>query len=157
MTIKVFCKIDESEESTTFINAYTEEYKNSICLRFNILKFISANISNKKYMRYNYMNLRLIVRNVQSFFGTALKNVGFVAACLLSKKKNSRTLLVDTKVLWEPLFEPDAAQLAATGDGANKINQAIPNYFTKESLRNLTGIEIEENDEAVSVDVENEG
>ena len=40
----------------------------------------------------------------------------------------------------EPLFEPDAAGLGTIGDGALKINQAIPGYFDAQALRDLTGI-----------------
>jgi hypothetical protein len=31
--------------------------------------------------------------------------------------------------------------LSTVGDGAIKINQAVPGYFTKESLKTLTGID----------------
>lgn len=37
-------------------------------------------------------------------------------------------------------FEPDAAMLSSIGDGAIKINQAVPGYFNTDNLRNLTGI-----------------
>lgn len=47
---------------------------------------------------------------------------------------------------WEPIFEPDAAMLSLIGDGAIKINQAIPGYFNKENLRDLIGIEASEDD-----------
>ena len=46
-----------------------------------------------------------------------------------------------TRPAWEPVFEPDAAMLSGIGDGAIKINQAVPGYFGKENLRDLTGIE----------------
>ena len=45
---------------------------------------------------------------------------------------------------WAPVFEPDAAMLSTIGDGAIKMNQAIPGYFTADNLRNLTGIETAE-------------
>jgi hypothetical protein len=38
------------------------------------------------------------------------------------------------------LFEADASSLSLVGDGAIKINQAIPNYITGETIRDLTGI-----------------
>ena len=52
-----------------------------------------------------------------------------------------RNQIYETRALWEPVFEPDASQLSLIGDGAIKINQAIPDYFDKKVLRNLTGIE----------------
>lgn len=45
-----------------------------------------------------------------------------------------------TKPKWDPVFEPDVATLSGIGDAAIKINQAIPDYFTKDSLSELTGI-----------------
>ena len=46
-----------------------------------------------------------------------------------------------TAPMWEPVFEPDAAMLSNIGDGAIKINQAVPGYFNADNLRALTGIE----------------
>jgi hypothetical protein len=57
--------------------------------------------------------------------------------------------------VWLPVFEPDAAMLSTVGDGAIKINQAVPGYFTKESLKTLTGIEpaeIEEPETAIEIE-----
>ena len=45
-----------------------------------------------------------------------------------------------TKAKWEPVFEPDSSTLSLIGDGAIKINQAVPGYIGKENLRDLTGI-----------------
>jgi len=45
-----------------------------------------------------------------------------------------------TTPIWEPVFEPDAAMLSNIGDGAIKINQAVPGYFNADNLRDLTGI-----------------
>lgn len=45
-----------------------------------------------------------------------------------------------TKPLWEPIFEPDMPALGLIGDGVQKINTAVPGYFTEENLRDLTGI-----------------
>jgi hypothetical protein len=39
-----------------------------------------------------------------------------------------------------PIFELDAAQMSGTGDAAIKINQAVPGYFDKNSLEQLTGV-----------------
>jgi len=45
------------------------------------------------------------------------------------------------KPKWQPVFEPDAATLSNIGDGAIKINQAIPGFFDNKTLSDLTGIE----------------
>lgn len=41
----------------------------------------------------------------------------------------------------EPIFEPDAAMMSLIGDGAIKLNQAVPGYFGEDNLRNLTGVQ----------------
>ena len=38
------------------------------------------------------------------------------------------------------MFDADASTIALIGDGAVKINQAVPGYFDGETLRDLTGI-----------------
>ncbi|MDD6155268.1 MAG: hypothetical protein PUB39_06925 [Eubacteriales bacterium] len=50
-----------------------------------------------------------------------------------------------TKPIWEPVFEPDASAIAAIGDAAVKVNQAVPGYFGNDTLRDLTGLEGDEN------------
>lgn len=44
--------------------------------------------------------------------------------------------------------------LSTVGDGAIKINQAVPNFFTAANLRTLTGIEAAESDPVGLEDVE---
>jgi hypothetical protein len=56
------------------------------------------------------------------------------------------------KPQWLPVFEPDAAMLSTVGDGAIKINQAVPGYFTRESLQTLTGIEPAEDETALDIE-----
>ena len=48
-----------------------------------------------------------------------------------------------TNAAWEPVFEPDAAMLSGIGDGAIKLNQAVPGYFGPNNLQDLTGIDAE--------------
>jgi hypothetical protein len=63
----------------------------------------------------------------------------------------NRSIVTGMRARWEPIFEPDASAMSVVGDGVIKINQAVPNYFTKDNLRELTGIEAEDN-EPVSVE-----
>lgn len=58
----------------------------------------------------------------------------------------SASILGETQPVWEPIFEPDAAMLSLIGDGAVKINQAIPGFFNADGLRDLTGIRGGQND-----------
>ena len=68
-------------------------------------------------------------------------NVGYLAACLRDGEPYYRNQIYQTKPVWEPIFEPDAAMLSLIGDGAIKINQAVPGYFNKDNLRDQTGID----------------
>ena len=61
--------------------------------------------------------------------------------CLRDEYPYYRNQVYETKPMWEPVFEPDSAMLSLIGDGAIKINQAVPGYFNKDNLRDLTGID----------------
>ena len=67
-----------------------------------------------------------------------------MACCLRDGFEYERRQLYLTKPKWEPIFEPDSAMLSSIGDGAIKINQAVPNYFNNDNLRDLTGIKASE-------------
>lgn len=41
----------------------------------------------------------------------------------------------------ELLFAPDNSTLSLIGDAVIKINQAVPGYFNADNLRDLTGID----------------
>ena len=51
-----------------------------------------------------------------------------------------RKEFVNTSLKWEPMFEADASTLTMIGDGAIKLNQALPGYITADTVRDLTGI-----------------
>ena len=57
------------------------------------------------------------------------------------KKPYERAAVYETKPAWEPIFTPDSAMLSNIGDGAIKLNQAVPGFVTGETLHDLTGIE----------------
>ena len=105
------------------------------------LGFVSDNPSSAEAIKASHENLRLVARKAQRTFGTGFLNVGYLAACLRDGFTYERRQLYMTKPKWEPIFEPDAAMLSSIGDGAIKINQAVPNYFNNDNLRDLTGIE----------------
>ena len=71
-------------------------------------------------------------------------NAGFLAASLRDKVSYKRNQLYNTKAKWDPVFKPDASTLSLIGDGAIKINQAVPGYFGNSNLRDLTGVEGDE-------------
>lgn len=113
-------------------------------LTLDDLGFVSDNPSSAEAIKASHENLRLAARKAQKTFGSGFLNAGYLAACLRDEFPYKRRQLYLTKPVWEPIFEPDAAMLSSIGDGAIKINQAVPGYFGKENLRTLTGIDGDE-------------
>ena len=103
------------------------------------LGFVTDNPSSAEVIKASHENLRLIARKAQRTFGTGFLNVGYLAACLRDDFAYERKQLYLTKPKWEPVFEPDAAALSSYGDGAIKINQAIPGYIDEKRMRDLAG------------------
>jgi hypothetical protein len=85
-----------------------------------------------------------VARKAQRNFANAFANIGFVAACVRDNEPYSRELVTDLKADWEPIFEPDASMISTIGDASIKVNQAVPGFFDKKNLRELTGIEPED-------------
>lgn len=110
-------------------------------LTLDDLGFATENPSSAEAIKASHENLRLAARKAQRTFGSGFLNVGYLAACLRDDHAYQRRQIYLTKPIWEPVFEPDSAMLSSIGDGAIKINQAVPGYFDKKNLRNLTGIE----------------
>lgn len=109
-------------------------------LTMDDLGFVSDNPSSAEAIKASHENLRLLARKAQRTFGSGFINAGYLAACMRDDYQYKREQLYLTKPVWEPIFEPDAAMLSSIGDGAIKINQAVPGYFNTDNLRNLTGI-----------------
>lgn len=113
-------------------------------LTLDDLGFVTDNPSSAEAIKASHENLRLTARKAQRCFGSNFLNVGYVAACLRDKMPYLRYDFYETKPLWEPIFEPDAAMLSGIGDGAIKLNQAVPGFFGPDNLRQLTGIEADD-------------
>lgn len=111
-------------------------------LTLDDLGFVSDNPSSAEAIKASHENLRLAARKAQRTFGSGFLNAGYLAACVRDNFPYQRRQIYLTKPEWEPIFEPDAAMLSSIGDGAIKINQAVPGYFNVDNLRSLTGIEI---------------
>lgn len=130
------------------MSPYTEQLRTAASvfagetgLTLDDLGFATDNPSSAEAIKAAHENLRLAARKSQRTFGTCFLNAGYLAACLRDQYPYLRRQLYLTHAMWEPVFEPDAAMLSSIGDGAIKINQAVPGYFEAENLRNLTGIE----------------
>jgi hypothetical protein len=109
-------------------------------LTMDDLGFVSDNPSSVEAIKASHENLRLAGRKAQRSLGSGLLNVAYVAACLRDEMNYERSQFSKTKAKWEPLFEADASTLTLVGDGALKINQAVPNFINGETIRDLTGL-----------------
>jgi hypothetical protein len=105
------------------------------------LGFVTENPSSAESKKAALEALRVTAGRCQRDFSTGFLNAGLVAASLRDNTQYSRQLLKDTKILWKPLVEPDAATLSSIGDGIIKINQAVPDFFTVENISDLLGID----------------
>lgn len=126
------------------LRMYASLFAGETGLTLDDLGFVQSNPSSAEAIKSSHENLRLYARKAQRSFGTGFINAGFLAACLRDGLTYKRYALYNTKVQWEPIFEPDMNALASIGDGVLKINQAVPGYLAKESMRLLTGIEAED-------------
>lgn len=113
-------------------------------LTLDDMGFPMDNPSSAEAIKSAHENLRLTARKAQRTFEVGFLNAGFVAACLRDGMAYDRRELYSTVGKWEPIFEPDAAMLSLIGDGAIKLNQAVPGFFDKNSLHDLTGIKGEQ-------------
>lgn len=109
-------------------------------LTLDDLGFATDNPSSAEAIKAAHENLRLTARKAQKTLGSGIINAGYVAACLRDQFPYARQEIYKTIPVWDPVFEPDAATLSAIGDGAIKINQAIPGYFGTKNLHDMTGI-----------------
>lgn len=109
-------------------------------LTLDDLGFVTDNPSSAEAIKASHETLRIAARKAQRCFGSGFLNVGYVARCIEDDYPYRRNQFYLTKPKWYPVFEPDVATLSGIGDAAIKINQAIPEYFDKESLSELTGI-----------------
>lgn len=152
-----FLQFDKDEEgdkpqlgqfSQQSMSPYTEQLRTFAALfagenglTLDDLGFVSDNPSSAEAIKASHETLRQTARKAQRTFGACFLNVGYLAACLRDDFPYQRRQFYLTKPLWEPIFEPDASTLTLIGDGAIKVNQAVPGYFDRNNLADLTGIE----------------
>lgn len=110
-------------------------------LTLDDLGFITSNPSSAEAIKAGHEGLRLAATKAQRCFGVGFKNVGYIGACIRDNEPYLREELFETKALWKPTFEPDAAMLSQIGDGVIKLNQAIEGFVDAEKMRRITGIE----------------
>ncbi len=133
--------------TTSSMTPFTEQLKTAAAgfagemgLTLDDLGFISENPSSVEAIKASHENLRLAGRKAQRSFGSGLLNVAYLAACLRDNYQYERSQFMNTVPRWNPLFEADANMLSIIGDGAIKLNQAIPGFMDKETVREITGV-----------------
>ena len=122
------------------LRMYAANFGGETGLTLDDLGFATGNPASAEAIKAAHENLRLTARKAQRTFGTGFLNAGFLACCLRDNIEYARNQMYRTTATWMPIFEPDAAMLSAIGDGAIKVNQAIPEYFDANTLYSLTGI-----------------
>ena len=122
------------------LRMYAANFGGETGLTLDDLGFATGNPASAEAIKAAHENLRLTARKAQRTFGTGFLNVGFLACCLRDNIEYARNQIYRTTAKWLPIFEPDAAMLSSIGDGAIKVNQAIPDYFDADTLYSLTGI-----------------
>lgn len=134
--------------SQASMSPYTDQLKTAAAgfagetgLTLDDLGFVTDNPSSADAIKASHETLRVTARKAQRSLGVGFLNAGYLAACLRDDFPYRREQLYLTTPKWHPVFEPDAAMLSGIGDGAIKINQAIPGYMDRNVLRELTGIE----------------
>lgn len=122
------------------LRMFASLFAGEVGLTLDDLGFATANPSSAEAIKSAHENLRLAARKAQATFGSCFLNVGYLASCLRDDFAYNRGQVYETKAKWLPIFEPDSAMLSSIGDGAIKINQAIPNFINNDNLSDLTGI-----------------
>src|SRR5690625_4763662 len=115
-------------------------------LTLDDLGFTIDNPSRDEAIKESHETLRLMAEKSQRDFSSGFLNAGYLAACLRDDYPYKRNQIYKTKVKWKPIFKPDASTISLIGDGVGKINQAIPGYFGNSNLKDLTGIDGDNDD-----------
>ena len=155
-TLASFLRFDKDESgdspklgqfSQSSMSPYTEQLRTFAALfagetglTLDDLGFVTDNPSSAEAIKASHENLRLAARKAQRTFGSGFLNAGYLAACVRDNFAYKREQLYQTRPVWEPVFEPDAAMLSGIGDGIGKINGAVPGYIGKNAMQDLTGI-----------------
>ena len=134
--------------TTSSMSPFTEQLRNAAALfagdsglTLDDLGFVSDNPSSSEAIKASHENLRISARKAQRNFSTCFINIGYVASMLRDNQEYKRDTFLDVKPKWYPVFEPDSSTLSVTGDGAIKLNQAVPGYIDESTLNDITGFE----------------
>ncbi|RMI77644.1 phage portal protein [Streptococcus iniae] len=122
------------------LKMYASLFAGGSGLTLDDLGFPSDNPSSVEAIKASHENLRAAAKKAQRSFASGFLNVAYIAVCLRDNQPYERTMFMNTKIIWEPLFEIDGASLSTIGDGLIKISQAYPELNIGEVLFQTTGI-----------------
>lgn len=118
---------------------FASQFAGETGLTMDDLGFPTENPSSAEAIKAAHENLRLTARKAQRTFGTGFLNAGMLAACLRDQYGYQRRVFYETRPVWQPVFEPDAAMLAGIGDAVYKLNEAVPGYVDDDRMTEMTG------------------
>lgn len=155
-TVSSMLRIDKDSEgekptvgqfTTSSMSPFTEQLRTAAAgfagetgLTLDDLGFVSDNPSSSEAIKASHETLRVMARKAQRCFSSGFLNTAYLSVCLRDDFPYLRNQFYKTKVKWDPVFEADASTLSLVGDGAIKINQAVPGYINDSTLQDLTGI-----------------
>lgn len=122
------------------LRMFASLFAGEVGLTTHDLGFVGDVPQSEQAIRASHENLRLMAVKAQRDFSVAIKNIGYLGACLRDDFPFERERFTETQVLWRPLFAPDATQLSGLGDALLKLEQAVPGYISEETIRELIGI-----------------
>lgn len=111
------------------------------------LGFHIENTSDGDNYANSHSKLKKKAQKLQKDLGRGFLNAGYLAVCVRDDYPYRRNQIYLTKPIWEPVFPPDASGIAALGDAALKVNQAVPGYFGNQNMRDMIGIDGDSSDE----------
>lgn len=126
------------------LNVYAKAFAGITGLTVDDLGFISSTPSSAESIKAAHGDLERIASKAQDVFGSGILNVGLVAACLRDDSHYKRNAIYETIPLWKPAFVMDNSAMGSFGDAVLKINQAVPNAISPNTIQRLTGIPMDE-------------
>lgn len=110
-------------------------------LTLDDLGFPTANPSSSEAIQAGHEMLKATVKKAQRDFSVGFVNAGFLAACIRDKYEYRRSAFRDVGIVWKPIFDINAANLASVGDSISKIGQVIPGAVDETFVKEMFGIE----------------
>ena len=123
------------------LKTYASLFAGETGMTLDDLGFTTENPSSAEAITAAHATLQELASDAQDSFSTGIRNIGYLAKCVQDKRAYRRDEFAEIKIRWKPVYPIDSSKLSALGDSIYKINEVIPNFITKETLEDLTGLE----------------